>query len=186
MPEAVGRVTLDSHASFPFPFPFGPVREGVTPVTPALRPLRTACALALGAVLLAAPSADAVESPQPSLAGHPAGEGRARPGRALPTFVLPSAPEALPEADATPGALPEANPPGALPEADVPPEADAPAPEAKPSPARPAHPPAAARQSAAQAVARPSQQAVPLLTLGAGLALTGLGIGFFGARLRRR
>ncbi|WP_405985453.1 hypothetical protein [Streptomyces sp. NBC_00872] len=47
-------------------------------------------------------------------------------------------------------------------------------------------PPAAARESANRTVADPAARTVPVLTLGTGITLIGLGLGFLGLRLRRR
>lgn len=44
---------------------------------------------------------------------------------------------------------------------------------------------ASAQEQSSQAVSQPVARAVPALTLGIGMALMGLGIGFFGVRLRR-
>ncbi|MFD3522695.1 hypothetical protein [Streptomyces sp. NPDC058653] len=45
---------------------------------------------------------------------------------------------------------------------------------------------ATAREQDSQAVSQPVARAVPALTLGIGMAMMGLGIGFLGLRLRRR
>ncbi|MFF3753595.1 hypothetical protein ACFYYH_24500 [Streptomyces sp. NPDC002018] len=47
-------------------------------------------------------------------------------------------------------------------------------------------PPSAARESTARAVTGPTVRPVPVLTLGAGITLVGVGLGFLGLRLRRR
>ncbi|MFD8966055.1 hypothetical protein ACFV0C_13825 [Streptomyces sp. NPDC059568] len=47
-------------------------------------------------------------------------------------------------------------------------------------------PPAAARESATRTVTGPAARPVPVLTLGTGITLIGLGLGFLGLRLRRR
>ncbi|WP_246339761.1 hypothetical protein [Streptomyces lunaelactis] len=49
-----------------------------------------------------------------------------------------------------------------------------------------ASPPAAARQQAPQTVPEAVGRQISPLSLGAGMALMGLGIGFLGVRLRRR
>ncbi|GAA2792374.1 hypothetical protein VO63_20555 [Streptomyces showdoensis] len=46
--------------------------------------------------------------------------------------------------------------------------------------------PAAAPRIGAEAVSTLSDRRIPVLTLGVGLALMGLGIGFLGVRMRRR
>ncbi|KQX49658.1 hypothetical protein ASE09_22105 [Streptomyces sp. Root66D1] len=50
----------------------------------------------------------------------------------------------------------------------------------------PASRPAAAPRLASEASSPLADQRVPVLTLGVGLALMGLGIGFLGLRMRRR
>ncbi|MYZ38007.1 MULTISPECIES: hypothetical protein [unclassified Streptomyces] len=47
-------------------------------------------------------------------------------------------------------------------------------------------PPAAAHESATRTVTGPAARPVPVLTLGTGITLIGLGLGFLGLRLRRR
>ncbi|MFD9499533.1 hypothetical protein [Streptomyces sp. NPDC060035] len=95
------------------------------------------------------------------MAGRQAGEGRARPGRSLSPMELAdasaSADEVPPEAD--PGEVPAATPP----------------PDAFPEPGR------ATRQALDEPVVRQVQQ----VSLGAGIALVGLGLGFLAFRLRR-
>ncbi|MFF5975085.1 hypothetical protein ACFY7C_26625 [Streptomyces sp. NPDC012769] len=61
------------------------------------------------------------------------------------------------------------------------PETDAPAAETSP-----AQPPAAANRVGTDAAVDLSDRRIPVLTLGVGLALVGLGIGFLGVRMRRR
>lgn len=97
------------------------------------------------------------------MAGRQAGEGRARPGRSLSPMELAnasasaSADEVPPEAD--PGEVPAVTPP----------------PDAFPEPGR------TTRQALDEPVVRQVQQ----VSLGAGIALVGLGLGFLGFRLRR-
>jgi hypothetical protein len=61
------------------------------------------------------------------------------------------------------------------------PETDAPAAESSP-----AELPAAAHRTGTEATLDLSDRRIPVLTLGVGLALVGLGIGFLGVRMRRR
>ncbi|MGA5640890.1 hypothetical protein ACPCTN_19390 [Streptomyces cinereoruber] len=113
-------------------------------------------------------------TPDISLAGRPAAEGRPRPGRTetAPTpsesrFRTETATESEPwEHEEEGGGVreEEAASPGAVP-ADLP----AVAPRAESGPASDL-----------------VHQRVPVLTLGVGLALMGLGIGFLGLRMRRR
>ncbi|MEU6394214.1 hypothetical protein [Streptomyces sp. NPDC046939] len=120
-----------------------------------------ACVLGLagvaGASVPVGPAHAAEPSPGGSLAGSRAGVGRTPPGRALPD----------PDHDAA--ALP---PPEAQPSASTPPSA---------RPQRPGteQPATSARGQGAEA---PLGNVVPL---GAGLLLTGLGLGFLALRLRR-
>ncbi|MBD0745952.1 hypothetical protein [Streptomyces sp. CBMA152] len=126
---------------------------------------------ALAGLLFLTPSAYADESsPAPAtpslsldqrLAGRKAGEGRARPGRAPET--LPYVPDA--SAEPIPAAVPTPTPPVA------------------PSSALPA---AAARKKASPGrLSTSSELRVHVLSMGAGLALTGLGLAFLALRLRR-
>ena len=64
---------------------------------------------------------------------------------------------------------------------EVVPETDAPAAESSP-----AEPPTAAHQTGTEAPLDLSDRRIPVLSLGAGPPLVGLGIGFLGARTRRR
>ncbi|MFF1507060.1 hypothetical protein [Streptomyces sp. NPDC058326] len=50
----------------------------------------------------------------------------------------------------------------------------------------PASRPAAAPRTAAEGASALVDQRIPVMTLGVGLALMGLGIGFLGVRMRRR
>lgn len=135
--------------------------------------LRTLSAgTALAGLLFLTPPAYADEgSPPPStrppsptldqrLAGRRAGEGRARPGRAPES--LPYVPDA--SAEPIPAAIPPATP--------VPP---------------PSAPPAAAARKRASPgrLSSSSELRVHVLSMGAGLALTGLGLAFLALRLRR-
>lgn len=93
------------------------------------------------------------------MAGRQAGEGRARPGRSLSPMELAdasaSADEVPPESDPVPAVTP---PPDAFPE-----------------PGR----------TSRQALDEPAVRQVQQVSLGAGIALVGLGLGFLGLRLRR-
>ncbi|MEU5657594.1 hypothetical protein ABZ802_18495 [Streptomyces sp. NPDC047737] len=100
------------------------------------------------------------------MAGRPAGEGRARPGRSLSPLELAESeaaadeepPEADPEAD--PGAVPPFTPPpGAFPE------------------------PGETRQR--QALDEPAVRQVRDVSLGTGITLVGLGLAFLAFRMRR-
>lgn len=116
------------------------------------------------------PSAEESGSP---LAGRPAGEGRARPGRSLsPTELADSeasADEVPPGTDPGEAASPEADP-GRVP-------AFTPPPDAFPEPGR------TARQR--QALDEPAVRQVQQVSLGSGIALVGLGLGFLAFRMRR-
>ncbi|MFI9721045.1 hypothetical protein ACIHFE_15555 [Streptomyces sp. NPDC052396] len=121
---------------------------------------------ALSAVLLAAVlTGTASPSPDASqLAGTAAGVGRAHPGRAVE-----SAEEENPEEE--PGSSPPTT--------------------ASPAPRPAPHAPAAARLDGAAGERDVRGTPAPrpvlrILPLGTGLALTGLGLGFFALRLRRR
>ncbi|MFE5615344.1 hypothetical protein [Streptomyces sp. NPDC056524] len=58
--------------------------------------------------------------------------------------------------------------------------------EATTSAPAPASVPAAAPRLGSRTAAGAADRQIPVLTLGAGLALMGLGIGFLGVRMRRR
>ncbi|MFF9913521.1 hypothetical protein [Streptomyces sp. NPDC013457] len=58
--------------------------------------------------------------------------------------------------------------------------------EATPSSPAPASVPAAAPRLGSRTATTAADRQIPVLTLGAGLALMGLGIGFLGVRMRRR
>ncbi|MEE1754427.1 hypothetical protein [Streptomyces sp. SP18CS02] len=148
-------------------------------------PLRMRDALEAPAVL---DSAGAPREPvTPSLAGRPAGAGRERPGRPSspppttdPASAGPSAsatpsPSRTKTATADPERLEAERDPRAVPEEDS--SADVGAPPTGP---------AAAYEPAAQGDETPADRQVPVLTLGFGLALMGLGVGFLGLRMRRR
>ncbi|GLF96653.1 hypothetical protein [Streptomyces yaizuensis] len=205
--------------------------------------LRTRCALAVGSVLLLGapgtaaahdePGAPAPARPTPSasLAGHPAGEGRTRPGRppatgspwparesgasrssggptepADPTAATPSATVSMsqsrpgsasgpptPGASRTPGSSPpgdDGTAPGNRAGDDVPADADDPwgARDAggDPQPTFTPLDPGAARQQGYEGPPEPVPHRISPLSLGIGMALMGLGIGFLGIRMRRR
>ncbi|MBD0708376.1 hypothetical protein BU197_11195 [Streptomyces sp. CBMA291] len=130
-------------------------------------------------------SAEPTDAPAPSdpasLAGLPAGEGRVRPGR-------PPGPTASASAGTTPGGATRtetATEPGARDGAGE--EEGTVREEEAPLPATPsASRPAAAPQLAAKNSSPLADQRIPVFTLGVGLSLMGLGIGFLGLRMRRR
>ncbi|MFV6030384.1 hypothetical protein [Streptomyces sp. NPDC056264] len=133
----------------------------------------------------AAPNAAPSDVPSPdgtaSLAGRPAGEGRPRPGR----FVPPATDDtAQPEDSRTETATDQESSEGPAAvgrEDEGVREEEAVAPDTAPA-SRPGVAPRMASESAAPLV----DQRIPVLTLGVGLALMGLGIGFLGLRMRRR
>ncbi|MFK8911059.1 hypothetical protein [Streptomyces sp. YS-3] len=119
---------------------------------------------ALAGLLLVTPPAYAEDPAPPSaplderFAGNRAGEGRARPGR----------------------------PPGTLPY--VPDESAQPIADAFRSPTPPPQPsarPAVARKARPSDLSTTSELRVHVLSMGAGLTLTGLGLAFLALRLRR-
>ncbi|WP_406862070.1 hypothetical protein ABZO31_17015 [Streptomyces sp. HUAS MG47] len=121
-------------------------------------------------------SAAAVEpEPAASLAGRPAGAGRERPGR-------PTGEKSVAPSPSHTGTAPEAEPPAEeeTEREEVLGEESAPA---SSSPA--ATPAAAVRLPGPHTAVDAADQQIPVLTLGVGLALVGLGIGFFGVRMRR-
>ncbi|MFE7775483.1 hypothetical protein ACFU5O_16585 [Streptomyces sp. NPDC057445] len=160
-----------------------------------------------------APRAAEPAPPSPSLAGREAGEGRKRPGRTAPPLGdAPEPPESghvreaehdrgsdqgrghahdrengndrdrAPDHGRTPGKskAPQrdtGDKPVFLPPAQVPP---------------PVHPtrtapvaPAAVGKAAPQSSSAPLERKIPILTLGTGFALMGIGLGYMGLRLRR-
>ncbi|MEV5509185.1 hypothetical protein [Streptomyces orinoci] len=129
---------------------------------------------ALSALLLTAVlSGTASPSPPPDegrLAGTAAGVGRPHPGRAMDPSEAAEEDNPEREAPSSPG-------PSRVP---------------TPPPTRAPAPPAAARLDGAAGDRGTQQQPPPprrvlrILPLGTGLALTGLGLGFFALRLRRR
>ncbi|MFJ8313584.1 MULTISPECIES: hypothetical protein [unclassified Streptomyces] len=137
-----------------------------------------------------------VASGEQRLAGSKAGEGRTRPGRVSPSHdLLPYPPDTeLPDAvrPAQQEAVPETPPQAPVPEPPEPPEPSEPSPSEPPAtPAAPAPtsgaalPPNGHHHQATQTVTTGSDLRFHVLSLGAGLALTGLGLGFLGLRLRR-
>ncbi|MFB7370841.1 hypothetical protein ACFC0D_13480 [Streptomyces sp. NPDC056222] len=122
-------------------------------------------------------------APAGSMAGRPAAEGRERPGRPVPPQESSSSPgpeEPSRTKTATADESPEEEDGSddgleAVPETesttDTPPPASA---------------PAAAPRLSPRATATTADRQIPVLTLGAGLAMVGLGIGFLGVRMRRR
>ncbi|MFF7204041.1 hypothetical protein [Streptomyces sp. NPDC008141] len=144
-----------------------------------------------------------------SLAGRPAGEGRPRPGRPLPPVsVSPSTPSVSAKPSLTPSGTPSATRSASVsasPSASAPPsrrhhhpprprlteeeepwteehEEDAEQPAPPPTPFAPA----AARQQQEQAAPEAVARQISPLSLGIGMALMGLGIGFLAVRMRRR
>ncbi|WP_053729210.1 hypothetical protein [Streptomyces sp. WM6378] len=115
------------------------------------------------------------------LAGSRAGEGRIRPGRVEPPHdLLPDTLDAADPDEVAPAQV------GAAPQ--TPPQVPPPeSPQATPRPTLTVGGvlPPARRHQAPQAVSTGSDLRVHVLSLGAGLALTGLGIGFLALRLRR-
>ncbi|MFJ8230016.1 hypothetical protein ACIQ9E_08670 [Streptomyces sp. NPDC094448] len=158
----------------------------------------------------AAPAPD----PRESLAGHPAGEGRIRPGK--PPHHIPPRPRGDTEdpptetsvsqsGTGTPSDPPSATGSGDSASAPADPDPAAPAadgdllrpdgadgrrgdtdPAAEPTPYLTGDAPSAAGQRRTQATGTPAAHEFSPLSLGIGLALMGLGIGFLGIRLRHR
>lgn len=132
------------------------------------------------------PSSQAVSEEQ-HLAGSRAGEGRRRPGRVEPQQNLdPYAFEAV-----APDEVTQAQVTGNLPLSPQvqPPEPPAPSPPQPPSTAAATPdgtlPPPRHHHRQPQALPRSSDLRAHVLSLGAGLTLTGLGLGFLALRLRR-
>ncbi|MEV5441584.1 hypothetical protein AB0N23_03395, partial [Streptomyces sp. NPDC052644] len=129
-------------------------------------------------------------SARPSLAGRPAGAGVKRPGRATPPTAsdsatpAPSASDAAEEPVRSRTATDERrrdgryHGQGAVP--DVVPEGDSHG--AVPPAADPSH---TAWEPRGRAAETGVDRRVPVLTLGVGLTLMGLGLGFLGVRVRR-
>ncbi|MFE9404589.1 hypothetical protein ACFYNY_22935 [Streptomyces sp. NPDC006530] len=120
------------------------------------------------------PSPQAVSQDQ-HLAGSRAGEGRTRPGRTAQN-LLPDATDAVTPEEAGHEVVAPPSP------AEVPPP--------EPSPPAPAHTPGGTRppgrhHRSPQALSNGSDLRVHVLSMGAGLTLTGLGLGFLALRLRR-
>ncbi|WP_329464201.1 hypothetical protein [Streptomyces sp. NBC_01431] len=134
-------------------------------------------------------------SAEQRLAGSRAGEGRTRPGRVspphdflpyaaddelqLPDAARPARQEDAPQTQTQPQTQPQTQTP-----VPKPPEPRKSAPPPAPSTAA-KRPPSAHHHPSAQAVTDESDLRYHVLSLGAGLALTGLGLGFLGLRLRR-
>ncbi|MFI7385191.1 hypothetical protein [Streptomyces sp. NPDC049813] len=152
-----------------------PVAGTVVPVAGATVPVAGATVPVVGAVVPMAPAAYAVESlharpviaaepsPHRSLAGSRAGVGRTPPGRPLAGT------------DVDEPVIPPSLPPPPPPSAPAEPSATAP-PASHPEQSAADRPPVAARDT---------EPVVNVVPLGAGLLLTGLGIGFLALRLRR-
>lgn len=167
-----------SAAGLPGPTAGPPARLSAPPlILPALPPLpslpseggRHAASRSDGPTEPAAQGAGSSASPsgkKSPLAGRQAGEGRVRPGRSLSPMELARS-EATPEQDepeTDAGEMPViASPPGASPAAE-----------------RSAPP-----RSGRQALDGPAVRHVRQVSLGAGIALVGLGLGFLGLRMRR-
>lgn len=98
---------------------------------------------------------------QPPLAGREAGEGRLRPGRQLSPWESAHVDSSLPQPDAPTDPGPA---PAAIPEANTSPGTD---------------------RLPQQALDGPTVQRVKRVSLGAGIALIGLGLGFLAFRMRR-
>ncbi|MEU2108096.1 hypothetical protein [Streptomyces sp. NPDC019507] len=141
------------------------------------------------------PDENAAERPDPSptasLAGRQAGEGRLRPGRTTaPSLTVPTSPD-RPHDDPDDHGLghdhehrrDENVAPHDETEDESRDASDAPSPSES-TPADDASP-AAAGESHQQPVSEPLERQIPVLTLGAGCALMGLGLGYMGLRLRR-
>ncbi|MFJ1824723.1 hypothetical protein ACIOG9_08375, partial [Streptomyces sp. NPDC088178] len=101
---------------------------------------------------------------QPPLAGREAGEGRPRPGRPLAPWDLAHADSSPDGADTRPAASDPGPAPGVTPAANTSP---------------------AAGRLAPQALDGPVVRQVRHVSLGAGIALIGLGLGFLALRMRR-
>ncbi|MEU9861760.1 hypothetical protein AB0D99_12850 [Streptomyces sp. NPDC047971] len=129
------------------------------------------------------PSEAGEPAPAGSLAGRPAAEGRERPGRPVEPRESTAAPE--PDGPARTKTATADEPPEAEGEADegleAVPETDSTADTPPPASA-----PAVAPRLDSRTTATSADRQIPVLTLGAGLAMMGLGIGFLGVRMRRR
>ncbi|MEV4335129.1 hypothetical protein AB0K02_32275 [Streptomyces sp. NPDC049597] len=159
------------------------------------------------------PVVRASPSPSTSFAGRQAGQGRPRPGRQQPTATGSASPSLDPSRSAiTPGAseparrppqpsrsaAPSLSAPAQVPRTadawDDPPPADDGAPRGDEeagsagvgSTAAPHWSPAEAGDQDPHSVPAPAAHQISPLSLGVGMALMGLGIGFLGIRLRRR
>ncbi|MEI5008837.1 hypothetical protein RB196_17420 [Streptomyces sp. PmtA] len=141
------------------------------------------------------PDGNAAERPDPSptasLAGRQAGEGRLRPGRTTaPSLTVPTSPDRPHDGHDDhdfghdhEGRRDENVAPHDEAEDESRDASDAPSPSES-TPADDASP-AAAGESHQQPVSEPLERQIPVLTLGAGCALMGLGLGYMGLRLRR-
>ncbi|MFD9643252.1 hypothetical protein ACFWWN_07050, partial [Streptomyces sp. NPDC059082] len=113
-----------------------------------------------------------------SLAGRPPGEGRPRPGRTEPAAAVSAPPPARSRTETA--TTPRDREPAAEGETPVR-EEDEGLPEGAS-----ASVPVSAPDLSAEAAPTLADQRIPVLTLGVGMALMGLGIGFLGLRMRRR
>lgn len=107
------------------------------------------------------PRPDDEQSP---LAGRPAGEGRQRPGRELTPQEIEQANDALDSNDDEPAPTDPAPVPALTPDASTSPQIGGPA---------------------QQALDGPAPERVRQMSLGAGIALVGMGLGFLAFRMRR-
>ncbi|MFE3180334.1 hypothetical protein ACFXKR_05440 [Streptomyces violascens] len=167
------------------PLPYALAAATPSPgLPPTATPSGTAQASPPGEPSRASPRTTASQavSEDQHLAGSRAGEGRIRPGRVDPAYhFLPYAPDTADPDEVAPaqvGAAPQ-------PPKQVPPSEPAAPPSLTPTSTRGAVLPPARHHQAPQAVSTDGDLRVHVLSLGAGLALTGLGLGFLALRLRR-
>ncbi|WP_326671028.1 MULTISPECIES: hypothetical protein [unclassified Streptomyces] len=153
---------VPAHPAHPAPLP------SLSPASATPSPTDDAAAPGQPSPSAGSPRPDDAQSP---LAGRPAGEGRPRPGRTM-------TPEEIARADAL-----EASEEEAAEEAEE--EAEATEPAAVPAVTpEPSTSPGTGRMSR-QALDGAAVEQVQQLSLGAGIALVGLGLGFLAFRIRR-